>query len=68
MHQITLICKTLQPHLSWHGVRVGFLARFLVALFRGKTVNFRELAAGFLGQAQTESYYKRLQRTVLSRL
>jgi hypothetical protein len=62
MHQISLIRKTLQPHLSWHGARVGFLALFLVALFRVKTVNFSELAVGFLGKAQTESHYKRLQR------
>jgi len=62
MHQITLIQKTLQPHLGWHGARVKFLALFLVALFRVKTVNLAELASGFMGQAQQESNYKRLQR------
>lgn len=62
MNQITLIQKTLQPHLGWHGARVTFLALFLIALFRVKTVNFAELATGFLSTAQSESSYKRLQR------
>lgn len=62
MQQITLIRKTLQPHLDWHGARLSFLALFLVALFRVKTVNLAELATGFAGKAQTASHYKRLQR------
>jgi hypothetical protein len=41
---------------------VKFLALFLVALFRVKTVNLSELATGFMGRAQLESNYKRLQR------
>jgi hypothetical protein len=53
MNQITLIRQTLQPHLGWHGARISFLALFLVALFRVKTVNFSELAVGFLGKAQS---------------
>jgi hypothetical protein len=35
---------------------------FLIALFRVKTVNLTQLATGFVGQAQTDSNYKRLQR------
>jgi hypothetical protein len=62
MYQITLIRQTLQPHLGWHGARISFLALFLVALFRVKTVNFSELAVGDLGKAQSASHYKRLQR------
>jgi Transposase DDE domain len=62
MNQVTLIRKTLQPHLSWHGARLTFLALFLIALFRVKTVNLSELAVGFMGKAQQESNYKRLQR------
>jgi hypothetical protein len=62
MNQINLICKTLRPHLSWHGARVTFLALFLVALVRVRTVNFVELAQGFMGTAQTESSEKRLHR------
>jgi hypothetical protein len=62
MNQITLIQKTLQPHLGWHGARVRFLALFLVALFRVKTVNLTQLAAGFVGTAKVASNYKRLHR------
>ncbi len=39
-----------------------FLALFLIALFRVKTVNLSELSTGFMGQAKTDSHYKRLQR------
>jgi hypothetical protein len=62
MNQVTRIQKTLQPHLGWHGARVTFLALFLIALFRVKTVNFAELATGFQGNAKLDSNYKRLQR------
>jgi hypothetical protein len=62
MNQINLIRKTLRPHLSWHGARVTFLALFLVALVRFKTVNFIELAQEFMGTAKTESNEKRLYR------
>jgi hypothetical protein len=62
MEQISLIRQTLQPHLDWHGARLTFLALFLVALFRVKTVNLSELAIAFVGKAQTQSHLKRLQR------
>ena len=62
MNQINLIRQTLRPHLSWHGARVTFLALFLVALVRVRTVNFVELSQGFMGQAKTESNEKRLHR------
>ena len=59
MDQITLIRQTLQPYLDWHGARMTFLALFLVALFRVKTVNLSELATAFVGKAKTESNSKR---------
>lgn len=62
MKQITLIKQSLQPLLGWHGARVTFLALFLVALFRVKSVNLAQLATGFIGPAQLDSHYKRLQR------
>ena len=62
MKQIILIKQTLQPHLGWHGARMMGLPLFLVALFRVKSVNFSELATGFMGSAQLDSNYKRLQR------
>jgi hypothetical protein len=62
MNQITLIIDTLRPHLKWHGARLAFLALFLIALLRVRTVNFTELSQGFMGKAQAESSQKRLQR------
>jgi hypothetical protein len=62
MDQVTLLRDALRPHLAWHGARLSFVAAFLIALLRVKTVNFAELATGFSGKAQTDSHYKRLQR------
>ncbi len=62
MNQVTLLRDALRLHLAWHGARLSFLAAFLIALLRVKTVNFSELATGFSGKAQMDSPYKRLQR------
>lgn len=62
MNQINLLRQTLKPHLRWHGARLDFLALFLIALLRVKTINLTELATGFRSKAQTDSSYKRLQR------
>ncbi|MEM9505668.1 MAG: IS4 family transposase, partial [Cyanobacteria bacterium P01_E01_bin.43] len=62
MTDYTELRKTLQEHLDWHGARLSFLALFLLALIKVKTVNLSELALGFGGQALSESHYKRLQR------
>lgn len=62
MNQVTQLRNALRPHLSWHGARLSFLAAFLIALLRVKTINFAELASAFSGKAQTDSHYKRLQR------
>ena len=56
MNQVTLLRQTLQPHLQWHGARLSFVALFLIALFRVKTVNFMELATGFRGKATQEAH------------
>ena len=52
----------LAEHLPWHGARLNFLAQFLLALFKVRSVNLAELATGFGGTAQVDSHYKRLQR------
>ncbi|BAU63310.1 IS4 family transposase [Stanieria sp. NIES-3757] len=62
MNQIILLRRTLKPLLGWHGARLNFLALFLIALLRVKTINLAELATGFRSNAKTESNYKRLQR------
>ena len=62
MNQVNLLRDKLRPHLGWHGARLSFLAAFLIALLRVKTVNFSELATAFTGKALQDSHYKRLQR------
>jgi Transposase DDE domain len=62
MNQVTQLRNALRPHLSWHGARLSFLAAFLIALLRVKTINLAELATAFSGKAHTDSHYKRLQR------
>ena len=54
--------RVLQGQLNWHGARISFLALFLLALLKVKTVNLSELCLGFGGRALPESSYKRLQR------
>ncbi len=57
-----LLKVALSEHLSWHGARLTFLAHFLLALLKVRSVNLAELAAGFGGRAKIDSHYKRLQR------
>lgn len=60
MSELSLLQFTLKSHLPWHGARLNFLAQLLIAL-RVKTVSLAELASAFVGQAQQDSHYKRLQ-------
>ncbi len=62
MSQISEIRDQLRPHIGWHGARLSFVAMFLIALFRAKTVNLAELATVWGGDATEESNYKRMQR------
>lgn len=62
MSQYSELKQVLQGHLNWHGARISFLALFLLALLKVKTVNLSELCLGFGGRALATSSYKRLQR------
>ena len=62
MNEYNALRQALKPYLGWHGARISFLALFLLALLKVKTVNLKELAVGFGGNALIESHYKRLQR------
>lgn len=62
MFELNTLRTKLQPHLGWHGARTLFVAAFIMALFRRKTVNLSELAVAFPGRAKPESHYKRQQR------
>jgi hypothetical protein len=61
MNQINLISATLRPYLRWHGARITFPSLFLMAIMRVRTVNFAELAQGFMGKALVDSCEKHLQ-------
>lgn len=62
MEQMNQLRAKLRPHLGWHGARLSFVAMFLIALFRAKTVNLGQLATVCGGQAATSSDYKRRER------
>lgn len=62
MSQYSELKRVLQAQLNWHGARISFLALFLLALLKVKTVNLSELCLGFGGRALPQSSYKRLQR------
>lgn len=62
MSQYSELKRVLQAQLNWHGARISFLALFLLALLKVKTVNLSELCLGFGGKALPQSSYKRLQR------
>lgn len=61
-HPIQELKAALAEHLPWHGARIAFLAQFLLALLKVRSVNLAELATGFGGKAKVDSHYKRLQR------
>lgn len=54
--------QKLAANLDWHGARIKFLARFLVALITTRTVNLAHLACVFAGTAQPRSHYERCRR------
>jgi hypothetical protein len=62
MKSVKELKKELGKSLDWHGSRLDFLAKFILALFKVKTVNLAQVATAFPGRAKVESHYKRLQR------
>lgn len=62
MAELRPLITVLTATFSWHGARISFMAQFLVALIRVKTVNFTQIATAFCGTAQSDSNYRRIQR------
>lgn len=62
MSEVQLLKNKLAPLLNWHGARIDFLARFLIAIIKVSTVNLTHIAAAFSGKAETDSNYKRIYR------
>jgi hypothetical protein len=55
MSQYSELKQVLQAQLNWHGARISFLALFLLALLKVKTVNLSDLCLGFGGKALGQS-------------
>ena len=62
MFELNTLRAKLQPHLGWHGAHLLFVAAFIIALFRVRTVNLSRLSSAFPGRAKPASAYKRQQR------
>lgn len=62
MFHILQLKSVLSSHLPWHGARLSFLAMFLIALLKVKTVNLTEIATALNPKAKISSNYRRLQR------
>lgn len=62
MASIRPLERTLAENVTWNKARINFLAKFLVALIRVRSVNLTEIASVFPGRAKVQSHYKRIQR------
>ena len=62
MTELAPLITILTPVLGWHRARLTFLAPFLVALIRVRTVNLTEIATVFCGTAKPASSSRRMQR------
>jgi hypothetical protein len=62
MADIRLLERTLAQNVAWNKARINFVAKFVVALIRVRSVNLAEVASVFAGGALKESHYKRIQR------
>ena len=62
MSHIEELSKILRQSFNWHGARLDFLAKFIVALLTVRSVNLTKIAEAFSGKAKIDSHYKRLQR------
>jgi hypothetical protein len=62
MTELSPLIDVLTTTFGWHGARITFMAQFLVALVRVRTVNFAEIATAFCGDTKTASNYRRIQR------
>ena len=57
MSEISSLQKTLKNYFSWHGARIKFLALFIMAIFRVKSINLAQIATAFSSNAQVSSNY-----------
>ncbi|EGV31953.1 transposase IS4 family protein [Thiorhodococcus drewsii AZ1] len=63
---VRLLRTLLATHLDWHGSRLDFLARFILAVLQVRSVNLARLAPVLSSRAKPSSNYIRLQRFMRS--
>jgi hypothetical protein len=61
---VKLLRTLLGTHLNWHGARLDFLARFILAVLRVRSVNLARLAPVRSSRAKTGPNDVRLQRVM----
>lgn len=62
LDSVKVLREVLKTHLNWHGARLDFLARFILALLQVRSVNLARLAPVLSSKAKISSNYIRLQR------
>jgi hypothetical protein len=62
MNRISELKDILGDFLDWNNARLSCFAAMVLSLFAVRTVNLREIAAGFLSDALLDSRYKRIKR------
>jgi len=55
MIETELLAEILREHLIMNAARINFIACFIVALIKVRTVNLKEIAVAFPGNAQKDS-------------
>lgn len=60
--EVKMLEDILKKYLKLNAARINFLANFIIALLKVRTVNLTEIATAFCRKAKKDSHYKRLQR------
>lgn len=62
MNQHKAIISVLKPHFKLHTARLNFIALFILALIKVRTVNLVQIATALNGKVEIESNTKRAKR------
>ncbi len=62
MTEAMILADILREHLIMNAARIFFIACFINALIKVRTVNLKEIAVAFPGSACNDSQYRKIQR------
>ncbi|MDT7920719.1 MAG: transposase, partial [Meiothermus sp.] len=62
MNHHSELSEVFRPHLQWHRARLDFLAAFVLALIRVRSVNLAQIAVALNPWVHIASNYRRCQR------